>query len=191
MSVLEDELDGLRRAQRLGVPIGSAWVSHLRAAELARLGTELPTTTFRPRVGTDLWLGDPGALQARGTVLDVHRLARGTRYGYRQQRTLRDSHLVVVSGGTAHGVALEAPRVARGVVGRGKELAFGTLSAANVAMSPFTWAGRKRWFAEPPHMQVSMLLLPVDVDPPTIGAELVCEVRHTTLHPDRIVPLAT
>jgi hypothetical protein len=95
---------------------------------------------------------------------------------------------VVVSGGTAHGVALEAPRTVRGPVGRAKELAVGSLAAANQALSPFRWAGRQRWFAEPPHMQVSMLLLPISVRPPAIGDELTCEVRMTTLHPDRIAP---
>ncbi len=178
--------DGLLRAQAAGLPIGTAWVSHLSSTELAGLRAAYPGATFRPRVGTGLWLGDPGALEARGTVLDVHRLSRGEHYGYRRRRAPRDCHLVVVSGGTAHGVALEAPRSVRGPVRRGKELAVGTLAAANLAMSPFRWAGKRRWFAEPPHMQVSMLLLPGSVAPPAIGAELTCDVRHTTLHPDRV-----
>ncbi|MGH8892500.1 MAG: alanine racemase, partial [Actinomycetes bacterium] len=98
---------------------------------------------------------------------------------------------VVVSGGTAHGVALEAPRSVRGPVGRGKALAMGTLAAANVSLGPFRWAGRQRWFAEPPHMHVSLLLLSASVAPPKIGDELDCEVRLTTLHPDRVAPLPT
>jgi hypothetical protein len=181
--------DWLRRLGAAGVPTEVAWVSHLTAADLDRLRLEFPDTAFRPRIGTALWLGDRGALQPRGTVLDVHRLARGTRYGYRRRRAPRDSHLVVVSGGTAHGVALEAPRTARGPVGRGKALAIGTLAAANLSLSPFRWAGRQRWFAEPPHMHVSLLLLPASVEPPEIGAELDCEARLTTLHPDRVAPL--
>lgn len=178
--------DWLRRLAAAGVPTNVAWVSHLAPAELSSLRGEFPRTAFRPRVGTALWLGDRAALQARGTVLDVHRLARGTRYGYRRRRAPRDSWLVVVSGGTAHGVALEAPRTVRGPVGRGKALAVGTLAAANLALSPFRWAGRQRWFAEPPHMHVSLLLLPVSVDPPAIGDELDCDVRLTTIHPDRV-----
>jgi hypothetical protein len=181
--------DWLDRFAAAGVSTGTAWVSHLRAAELARLRTRFPATTFRPRVGTALWLGDRGALAARGTVLDVHPLSRGQHYGYRQRRAARDGHLVVVSGGTAHGVALEAPRTARGPVGRGKALAMGTLAAANLSLSPFRWAGKQRWFAEPPHMHVSLLLLPASVDPPAIGDELDCDVRLTTLHPDRVAPL--
>ena len=175
--------DWLRRLGAAGVPTQVAWVSHLD-----RLRGEFPATAFRPRIGTALWLGDRDALQPRGTVLDVHRLPRGTRYGYRRRRASRDCHLVVVSGGTAHGVALEAPRTARGPVGRGKALAQGTLAAANLSLSPFRWAGRARWFAEPPHMHVSLLLLPASVPPPEIGAELDCQARLTTLHPDRVAP---
>jgi hypothetical protein len=74
-------------------------------------------------------------------------------------------------------------------VGRGKALAMGTLAAANLSLSPFRWAGKQRWFAEPPHMHVSLLLLPASVDPPAIGDELDCDVRLTTLHPDRVAPL--
>ncbi len=124
-------------------------------------------------------------------MLDVHQLERGTHYGYRRRRAARDSHLVVVSGGTAHGVALEAPRTVRGPVGRGKALAVGTLAAANLSLSPFRWAGKQRWFAEPPHMHVSLLLVPASVDPPVIGTELDCDVRMTTLHPDAVAPLPT
>ncbi len=179
----------LHRLAAAGVPTDVAWVSHLRAGELEVLRRDFPATTFRPRIGTALWLGDRGALQARGTVLDVHRLARGTHYGYRRRRATRDSHLVVVSGGTAHGVALEAPRTVRGPVGRSKAVAIGTLAAANLALSPFRWDGRQRWFAEPPHMHVSLLLLPASVTPPAIGDELDCDVRLTTLHADRVTPL--
>ena len=180
----------LRRLTAAAVPTDVAWVSHLTSAELAGLRTEFPATRFRPRIGTALWLGDRGALQARGTVLDVHQLGRGTHYGYRRRRAPRDSHLVVVSGGTAHGVALEAPRTVRGPVGRSKALAAGTLAAANLALSPFRWQGKQRWYAEPPHMHVSLLLLPASVPPPAIGVELECDVRLTTLHPDRVAPLS-
>lgn len=181
----------LDRLGAAGVPTDTAWVSHLTAADLVALRARFPRTTFRPRIGTSLWLGDRGALVARGTVLDVHPLARGQRYGYRRHRAVRDSHLVVVSGGTAHGVALEAPRSVRGPVGRSRALAMGTLAAANLSLSPFSWAGRQRWFAEPPHMHVSLVLLPASVTPPAIGDELDCEVRLTTLHPDTVAATTT
>ena len=40
-------------------------------------------------------------------------------------------------------------------------------------------------------MHVSLLLLPASVTPPAIGDELDCDVRLTTLHPDRVTPLPT
>lgn len=169
-----------------GLQTTTLWVSHLSAAELAGLRSRHPQITFRPRVGTRLWLGDRGALQARGTVLDVEPLARGERSGYRQHRAPSDGHLVVVSGGTAHGVALEAPKAVRGAVQRAKVVALGTLEAAGRNLSPFTWEGRQRWFVEPPHMQVSLIFVPHGVRPPEIGAELDCEVRLTTTHPDEV-----
>ena len=50
-------------AADLGPGGRTVWVSHLTAAELDRLRAEYPDHTFRPRVGTDLWLGDRGALR--------------------------------------------------------------------------------------------------------------------------------
>jgi hypothetical protein len=177
----------LGHLQEAGLPTGSLWVSHLDAAALAGLRESHPGTTCRPRIGTRLWLGDRAALTARGTVLDVEPLERGQRSGYRQHRAPGPGHLVVVSGGTAHGVALEAPKAVRGAVARAKVLALGTLEAAGRNLSPFSWAGRQRWFVEPPHMQVSLVFLPADVAPPAVGDELDCQVRLTTTHPDRVV----
>jgi hypothetical protein len=44
-------------------------------------------------------------------VVDVHPVKRGDRVGYRQRKVGKDGLLVVVSGGTAHGIGLEAPAV--------------------------------------------------------------------------------
>ena len=52
----------LRRFAAAGVPTGTAWVSHLTEADLATLRRQFPETTFRPRIGTRLWLGDRAAL---------------------------------------------------------------------------------------------------------------------------------
>ena len=54
--------DWLRRLAAAGVPTSVAFVSHLTAADLAGLRRDFPATTFRPRIGTSLWLGDRGAL---------------------------------------------------------------------------------------------------------------------------------
>lgn len=171
------------------LPTSKLWVSHLDADELQRLRAQFPATTFRPRIGTRLWLGDRDAITARGAVLDVEPLARGERSGYRQHPAPSRGHLVVVSGGTAHGVALEAPKAVRGLAPRAKVMALGTLEAAGRNLSPFTWAGKQRWFLEPPHMQVSMVFVPDRVAPPRLGDELECRVRLTTTHPDRVLTM--
>jgi len=175
------------RLAQAALPVDTVFVSHLTRAEVAELSAQFPATAFRPRIGTRLWLGDRSAFQARARVLDVERLARGERFGYRQQRAPGAGHLVVVAGGTAHGVGLEAPKSMSGVVDRAKAVAITGLSMVNRALSPFTWAGRQRWFAEPPHMQVCLLWLPASVSPPAVGDELPVDVRMTTTHFDAVV----
>ncbi|KRV47300.1 alanine racemase [Wenjunlia vitaminophila] len=177
-------MDLLRGAR---LPLHTMFVSHLKEEELGRLQQEYPQTTFRVRIGTRLWLGDHDATEYRGAVLDVTRVAKGDRFGYRQQRTSSDGHLVVVAGGTSHGVGLEAPKAMHGVMPRAKGVARAGLASVNRNLSPFVWAGKQRWFAEPPHMQVSILYLPADVAPPAVGDELVAQLRHTTTHFDRLV----
>jgi alanine racemase len=178
------------RLRGLDLPVDALWVSHLTSAEVVRLGASLPGVAIRPRVGTDLWLGDRAALRVTGTVLDVHALGRGQRSGYRQRRAAAAGHIVVVAGGTAHGIALEAPRAVRGPLPRVKALGMGILAAGNASLSPFAYRGKARWFIEPPHMQVSLLFLPSDVTPPALGEELDAQVRMTTLHPDAVLDCA-
>jgi hypothetical protein len=117
----------------------------------------------------------------------VHQVKRGERYGYRQRRATRAGSLVVVGAGTSHGVALSAPNAAQGLRQRTTTLAVGSLEAVGRALSPFYVAGSQRWFAEPPHMQASMLWLPEGVAAPAVGAELDTDVRMTTTTFDRIV----
>jgi alanine racemase len=161
------------------------WASHLEPADAQQLAADT-SRQVRLRVGTALWLGDRPALQARATVLDVHRLARGDRFGYRQRRARRDGWLLVVAGGTAHGIALEAPTPATSMRQRAVSIAKGGLEATGRALSPFRVAGKQRWFAEPPHMQCSLIWLPADVEQPSIGDELDVDVRFTTTQFDRI-----
>jgi hypothetical protein len=174
------------------------WVSHLDPAELRDLRTALPDVPLRVRVGTRLWLGDPGAATARGTVLAVHPVNKGRAVGYRQRRAPKEGLLVVVGGGTSHGVAMEAPTAASSVRQRAVTFGSGALEASGRVMSPFSWDGKRRWFAEPPHMQVSLLWLSADDvrvatgrggRVPAVGDELDCRVRHTTALFDRIIGL--
>jgi alanine racemase len=172
-----------------GLPTSTLWVSHLSAAEANDLTQRYPATRFRPRIGTKLWLGDRGALRARARVLDVEHLARGERFGYRQRRARGAGHLLVVAGGTAHGIGLAAPKAVAGPIARAKVAAEAGLATVNLALSPFTWAGKQRWFAEPPHMQVSLLWLPDGVAPPAIGDYLDVETRMTTTTFDEVIEL--
>ena len=45
----------------------------------------------------------------RATVLDAHPVERGDTYGYRGRSAPRAGTILVVSGGTSHGIGLEAP----------------------------------------------------------------------------------
>jgi alanine racemase len=162
------------------------YVSHLTSAELTTLRIKRPQLDIRPRIGTSLWLGDLGALSVRATVLDSHLVARGERVGYRQRPMPRDGTLLVVAGGTSHGIGLEAPKATAGVVQRGKSLAKGGLEAAGFSLSPFTIDGRQRWFAEPPHMQASMIFVPGTATVPAVGDSVDVAVRFTTATFDAI-----
>ncbi|REK89101.1 alanine racemase [Streptomyces inhibens] len=177
-------MDQLRNAR---LPLHTMFVSHLKADELARLQQQFPQTRFRARIGTRLWLGDHEATEYRGSVLDVTRVAKGERFGYRQQKAASDGYLVVVAGGTSHGVGLESPKALHGVMPRAKGVARAGLATVNRNLAPYVWAGKQRWFAEPPHMQVSILFVPADAPQPQVGEELVAHLRHTTTQFDRVV----
>jgi alanine racemase len=163
------------------------WVSHLSEAELDDLRGAYPDLTFRPRTGTALWLGDRGALRVTATVLDVHEVERGDAFGYRHRTAPKAGHILVVSGGTAHGIGLEAPTGDISLRSRAATLAKGGLDAAGFVRSPFSIDGKQRLFAEPPHMQASLLFLPLGARVPEVGDEVEVRVRYTTTAFDRIV----
>jgi hypothetical protein len=176
----------VRTLTKAGYQVRTMYVSHLQAAELAALAAAFPGTEFRQRTGTRLWLGKHSAFRAAATVLQVLPVRRGERLGYRQYRSGRDGWLVIVAGGTAHGVGLEAGWAPRGLVPKAKTLARAGLAMMNRVCSPFTWDGHRQWFAEPPHMLVSMLLLSRETRPPLPGTELGAELRHTATRFDRV-----
>ena len=155
------------------------WISHLGVDDLDSLRAQYPEFVFRPRVGTELWLGDRGALRVSARVLDAHPVERGEQFGYRGRTLPRTGTLVVVSGGTAHGIGLEAPTGEGSMRARAATLARGGLDALGLARSPYVVAGKARYFAEPPHMQSSMLFLPSGADVPDIGSEIDLRVRFT------------
>jgi alanine racemase len=169
-----DKLDAAAHPHRRTV-----WVSHLTDSELATLSQRFPDFTFRPRIGTALWLGDRDALHVRATVLDAHPVERGDTYGYRGRTAPRAGTILVVSGGTSHGIGLEAPTGDATLRARAASIARGGLDAAGFVRSPYTVGGKQRLFAEPPHMQASMLFIPAGSAVPPIGDEIECRVRYT------------
>ncbi|GAA1912072.1 alanine racemase [Nocardioides hwasunensis] len=170
-----------------GLPTRTVFVSHLTRSELERLATTYPDFTVRPRMGTDLWLGDRGALRVTATVLDVHAVERGDTFGYRGRSVPKSGHIVVVSGGTAHGIGLEAPTGDQSLKARAATLARGGLDAVGFVRSPFSIDGKQRLFAEPPHMQASMLFVPSGARVPRVGEDIDVRVRFTATDVDRVV----
>ena len=170
-----------------GLPgLDTLWVSHLTGDELATLRASYADFTIRPRMGTGLWLGDRGALSVTATVLDVHEVERGDAFGYRARTAPKSGHLLVVSGGTAHGIGLEAPMGESSIKARAATLARGGLDAVGFVRSPFSIDHKQRLFAEPPHMQASMLFLPSGSRVPEVGDQIDVRVRYTTTSFDRI-----
>ena len=162
------------------------YLSHVTRDELTRLMETHPGVEFRPRIGTALWLGDREALFARATVLDTHPVKRGDRVGYRQHKIARAGTVLVVSGGTSHGIGLEGPSAAASPRHRARSLAKGGLDAAGRSISPYVVAGKQRWFVEPPHMQVSMIHVPSGEPAPAVGDEIDVQVRFTTTTFDHV-----
>ena len=59
-------------------------------------------------------------------------------------------------------------------------------SARALVRSPYSVGGKQRLFAEPPHMQVSMLFIPHGAPVPVVGQELDVRVRYTATAFDRV-----
>ena len=143
--------------------------------------------SFDLRLGTSLWLGAPDALCVSGTILEIHELTSAPHVGYQQVSTSGHSRLIVVSGGTSHGVALAAPIPKSNFRKRGVAVAEGFAQAFGKVRSPFSVHGHNLVFAEPPHMHVS-LLWANDLSL-KIGDELTCNVRNTTTVFDQVLGL--
>lgn len=170
-------------SRALAVHRAPLWLSHLRQRDYRQLASEVDVECHL-RVGTRLWLGAPHALRTTARVLDMHPVKRGERIGYWQRRMPTDGWVVVVSGGTANGVALEAPTAGASLRQRAVALATGGMAAAGFALSPYTLDGRKRFFVEPPHMQSSLVFLP-GPGSVAIGDEVALQLRQTTATYDR------
>lgn len=142
---------------------------------------------FDLRVGTSLWLGAPAALSISGTILEIHDLDGASQIGYQQVATNGRRRLIIVSGGTSHGVALAAPTPRSSFRKRGIAVAEGFAQAFGKVRSPFSARGHNLIFAEPPHMHVSLLWANDSSD--KVGDKLVCNVRNTTTTFDQVLGL--
>jgi alanine racemase-like protein len=170
-----------------GLEAHRVYVSHLTDPELGTLAHDYPDYELRPRIGTALWLGDRSALRVCATVLDAHPVERGDVYGYRGRTAPAAGTILVVAGGTAHGIGLEAPTGGASIRDRAARIAKGGLDAAGFVRSPYTIDGKLRLFAEPPHMQASMLFLPHGARVPEVGDEVEVRVRYTATTFDETV----
>ena len=166
-------------------------LSHVTVAEVEILSAMCASYNFKIsfelRVGTSLWLGAPDALSVSGTVLEIHELAKAPHVGYQQVATNGHSHLIVVSGGTSHGVALAAPTQKSSFRKKGIVVAEGFAQAFGKVRSPFSIRGHNLIFAEPPHMHVSLLW--ANDSSIKVGDKLICNVRNTTTVFDQVLGL--
>lgn len=165
---------------------GQVWVSHLDVDAYSRFAASFHGLT-RMRVGTRLWLGSSETVATLATVLDVHPINRGEAVGYHQFKVPSTGFIVVVSGGTAHGIALAAPTAQRSLRQRLKTVAQGALDASGRSLSPFTIGGKKRAFAEPPHMHSSMIHVPGSDPLVSVGDQVPVTCRMTTTTFDQII----
>jgi alanine racemase len=162
------------------------YLSHISESELKNLTKQFPDFKFKVRVGTKLWIGDLKAFQIKSTVLEVHEPVNQS-FGYRQRSITSKHRLIVVSGGTAHGIGLQAPRSNVTIKQRLVAILSGILEAFDFHLSPFVVNGKQRWFAESPHMNVSLLKLPANVSVPKVGSTISAQVRMTTTNFDCVV----
>lgn len=163
-------------------------VSHLGIKDAQVIASAEPAVDLDVRVGTSLWLGEPKALRVTGTVLAVHEAGLGHEHiGYSQTDSHGHKKVIVVSGGTSHGVALAAPANVTSARKRGIAIAEGVMEAMGKVKSPFAYKGNKLTFAEPPHMHASMLWC--EDDSIVVGDEIECTIRNTTASFDAIVSL--
>ena len=163
----------------------SVWVSHISENDLIKLTKNWPQIIWKIRIGTDLWLGDRGALKVKAQVLDLHAIQRPTRVGYRQYRIGR-GWLLVASGGTSHGIGLEIATPKRDFLSQVKTLTKSFLNLFGWNRSPFSWDGKKLEFVEAPHMHLSLLTLKGKAAP-KISSEIDVEVRFTATTFDQVV----
>jgi alanine racemase len=125
---------------------GEVWLSHLQPHTFAALQQRHPQHRFRLRLGTALWQGDKSFVQLSADVAAVHPVSAGDRVGYRLTEAPGDGHLLMITAGSAHGVA-----------------------ALPNGHSPFHFARTRLPLIEDPHMHTSMVFAAVGTPCPAVG----------------------
>ena len=131
------------------------WVSHLSPSSFATLRAAHPDRSFAIRVGTGLWHGVPRGSFAHLTadVLQCHSVRAGETAGYFHSVVPCDGTLVVVGGGSTHGIALlEGPDPARS--------------------SPLHFARQRMALLERPHMHTTLAVVPRGQPCPRVGDQV-------------------
>ncbi|MDR1293851.1 MAG: alanine racemase [Bifidobacteriaceae bacterium] len=182
----EDVAPTVIAALEAGLEAPEVQISHLPVLAGARLAAETGLRV-RHRIGSSLWLGSGTALSATGTVRAVHAVSRRDRIGYRRALVPGPGHILVVDGGTAHGVGLRAVAAGMGARRRLRTLARDSVEASGFVYSPFSLDGHRLRFADTPHAQVSMLWLRDGMRVPAVGEDLALTVRHTITHADQVI----
>jgi alanine racemase len=142
-----------------GLPL---WVSHLAPESVIRLN-DTAERDVAVRLGTALWHGDKSLLHLGATVVATRAVRAGERAGYRQVDVPVDGHLVLVGGGSAHGIA-----------------------ALDDGRSPFHFARRRLTLLEAPHMHTSMVVVPEGDPLPEPGDRVDVQRPLTMTNVDRI-----
>jgi alanine racemase len=159
----DEHLDEIAAWLRVLDPGDEVWVSHLTTAGYRDLLDAWPDRRFRIRLGSALWHGEKTALHLTADVLDLQPVRAGEPAGYRARPVPADGRIVVVGAGTAHGMQ--------------------TLPDGR---SPFHFAQRRLRLIEPPHMHVSMVLVPTGDPCPAIGEPVDVQVPLIYSFPDHI-----
>ena len=81
---------------------------------------------------------------------------------------------------------MAAPVPQRSLRQRGVTVAQGVLDAVGRTLSPYEIGGKKRSFAEPPHMHSSMIFVPGPTCPVAVGDRIPVTTRMTTVTVDAI-----
>ncbi len=163
------------------------WVSHLTEAELATLARRTPTSPSAPASAPASGSATAAPSRCGPPCWTPTRSSAATPTATAAARPRAPGTILVVSGGTAHGIGLEAPTGEATLKARAASIARGGLDAAGFVRSPYTVGGKQRLFAEPPHMQASMLFIPAGAAVPAVGDEVDCPgaVHRHRLRPRR------